>query len=88
MEEVAKRAAQRALNQLRMSRRTLRAGAGQVKVGSYFCIKLVGLLLRHINQNDPSLVIIPRVEVAKTLIGFPFNCHRHFVGRLPVVMDR
>lgn len=30
MEEVAKRAAQRALNQLRMSRRTLRAGAGQV----------------------------------------------------------
>lgn len=30
MEEAAKRAAQRAVNQLRMSRRTLRAGAGQV----------------------------------------------------------
>lgn len=31
MEETAKRAAQRAVNQLRMSRRTLRAGAGQVR---------------------------------------------------------
>lgn len=31
MEEAAKRAAQKAVNQLRMSRRTLRAGAGQVK---------------------------------------------------------
>lgn len=30
MEEAAKRAAQRAVNQLRMSRHTLRAGAGQV----------------------------------------------------------
>lgn len=30
MEEAAKRAAQQAVNQLRMSRRTLRAGAGQV----------------------------------------------------------
>lgn len=30
MEEAAQRAAQRAVNQLRMSRRTLRAGAGQV----------------------------------------------------------
>lgn len=30
LEEAAKRAAQRAMNQLRMSRRTLRAGAGQV----------------------------------------------------------
>lgn len=30
MEEAAKRAAQRAVNQLRMSRRTLRVGAGQV----------------------------------------------------------
>lgn len=31
MEEASKRAAQRAVNQLRMSRRTLRAGAGQVE---------------------------------------------------------
>lgn len=31
MEEIAKRAAQRAVNQLRMSRHTLRAGAGQVR---------------------------------------------------------
>lgn len=31
MEEAAKRAAQRAVDQLRMSRRTLRAGAGQVE---------------------------------------------------------
>lgn len=33
MEDVAKRAAQRAVNQLRMSRHTLRAGAGQVRHG-------------------------------------------------------
>lgn len=31
MEEAAKRAAQRAVNQLRMSRRTHRSGTGQVK---------------------------------------------------------
>lgn len=37
MEEAAKRAAQRAVNQLRMSRRTLRAGAGQVtQLGSVY----------------------------------------------------
>lgn len=35
MEEAAKRAAQRAVNQLRMSRRTLRAGAGQVRRAEY-----------------------------------------------------
>lgn len=31
MEDAAKRAAQRAVNQLRMSRHTLRAGAGQAR---------------------------------------------------------
>lgn len=41
MEEAAQRAAQRAVNQLRMSRRTLRAGAGQVTRMYIFCARTI-----------------------------------------------
>lgn len=57
MEEAAKRAAQRAVNQLRMSRHTLRAGAGQVTL-----VETVGAGFMASNMLSYILVICSAVS--------------------------
>ncbi|CAM9254896.1 unnamed protein product [Ectocarpus sp. 8 AP-2014] len=53
MEEAAKRAAQRAVNQLRMSRRTLRAGAGQGGFQSSWTGRNGGTSAENTSQDVP-----------------------------------